>query len=205
MHGDVSAPCDLAELPRLLLGVADAGGANAHRLAGDARIPAWALSAGHAMVPTGLSARLFELVEHALGDPDVALKVPARHQIGDLNLYDYLFTTAPTLREALRASADFSWLISTNTQMEVESESDGATSYTFRLIEASGPGLASQSSRCGPLSPFPHRAATGSSPRRWAPARWTSAARSRRSRSATATRHRSSPGMSISGSCWTAW
>jgi AraC-like DNA-binding protein len=83
MHREISTPCDSAELPRLLLGIA---------------------------------------------------------QIGDLDLLDYLFTTAATLQDALRASSDFNHLAGRNTEIEVESGTDGTTSYKFRLIEPSGRG-----------------------------------------------------------------
>lgn len=140
MFGDTEIPCDLAQLPLLLLGIAETGGADTQRLARDAQIPAWALSARHVMVPTRLSTRLFEMVEHALGDPDVALRLPSRLQLGDLDLLDYLFTTAPTLRSALHASAAFNYLVSTNSIIEARSEADGASTYAFRLMEGTGRG-----------------------------------------------------------------
>lgn len=140
MFGDTGIPCDLAELPLLLLGIAEAGGADTQQLARDAQIPAWAMSARHVMVPTRLSMRLFELVEHALRDPDVAFRLPSRLQIGDLDLLDYLFTTAPSLRSALRASAAYNYLVSTNSLIDVRSEAAGESSYAFRLIEGAGRG-----------------------------------------------------------------
>lgn len=73
------------------------------------------------MVPTSLSSHLFELVERELRDPDVALRIPDLHQLGDLDLYDYLFTTAPTMRCAMRAGANYSHLVSTNTRLDIES------------------------------------------------------------------------------------
>jgi AraC-like DNA-binding protein len=138
--GGVAISCDSAELARLLLGVAADGGADAARLARDAHIPAWVGSAGHTMVPSRLSVHLFELVEHALDDPHVALTVPVRHQVGDLDLYDYLFLTAPTLRDALHASGEFFPLISTNDRFAATIESESETTYAFRLIEAAGRG-----------------------------------------------------------------
>jgi AraC-like DNA-binding protein len=140
MFGDTGIPCDLAELPLLLLRIAETGGADTQRLAREAHIPAWAMSARHVMVPTRLSVHLFELVEHALRDPDVALRIPSRLQIGDLDLLDYLFTTAPTLRDALRASADYNYLVSTNSLIDVGSEADGESSYAFRLVQGAGRG-----------------------------------------------------------------
>ncbi len=92
------------------------------------------------MVPTSLSSHLFELVERELRDPDVALRIPDLHQLGDLDLYDYLFTTAPTMRCAMRAGANYSHLVSTNTRLDIESGAGGETSYAVRQVEASGRG-----------------------------------------------------------------
>src|SRR5258708_34362191 len=98
-------------MARLLLGAAAAAGADARRLAADARLPGWALHQDRAMIPSRHSMRLWELVEHALEDPQVALTVAARHQVGDLDLYDYLFTTSATLRDAMAASSHYLHLI----------------------------------------------------------------------------------------------
>ena len=70
---------DTLMFPRYLLGAAAAGGADARQLARDARLPAWALNAGRAMLPSWYAMVLFELAERALGDPDIAMTVVTRN------------------------------------------------------------------------------------------------------------------------------
>jgi Arabinose-binding domain of AraC transcription regulator, N-term len=105
---------DTVELSRLVLGVAAAGGADAQALAREAGLPGWLVSIDEAVVASHHHVRLWELAEHALADPCVGLTAVSRHQVGDLALYDYLFSTAVTVREGLEISGNFFHLISTN-------------------------------------------------------------------------------------------
>jgi len=137
---DIPVPSDSAELVRLLLGVAADNGADARRLAREADVPDWAMAPGHAMVPTRLSLRLFELTERALDRPDLGLLIPRLHTVGDLDLYDYLFCTAATFGEAMRVSGDFVHLISTNHRISVEESTADETTFALGLAEADGRG-----------------------------------------------------------------
>ncbi|HKT00616.1 MAG TPA: AraC family transcriptional regulator ligand-binding domain-containing protein [Rugosimonospora sp.] len=128
------------ELARMVLSVAAAGGADAGQIAREAGLPGWLLGTDGAMVPSTLGTRLWELTEHALGDPLVGLTAVSRHRVGDLDLYDYLFTTAATLREGLRVSADYFYLISTNTQMWVVAETGRDVTFGYRHALAGGRG-----------------------------------------------------------------
>jgi hypothetical protein len=92
---------------RLVLAAAAAGGADARQLAVRAGVPGWALADEGAMISSCQVLRLWELAEQALGDPDVALGVAARCQLGDLGLYDYLFSTAATLGQGLDAAGRY--------------------------------------------------------------------------------------------------
>jgi AraC-like DNA-binding protein len=137
---DIPVPSDSAELVRLLLGVAAGNGADARRLAREAHVPDWAMAPGHAMVPTRLSLRLFELTERALDRPDLGLLLPRLHTVGDLDLYDYLFCTAATFGDAMRVSGDFIHLISTNDRISVEESTSAETTFGFHPTEADGRG-----------------------------------------------------------------
>ena len=125
---------------RYLLGAAAAGGADARQLACDAGLPAWALNAGPAMLPSRYAMVLFELAERALGDPDVAMTVVNRHQVGELDLFDYLFTTAGTLREGLETDSRYLHLVTTRLERGVEVETDRETTYSYRQAEPGGRG-----------------------------------------------------------------
>src|SRR5947209_6313783 len=82
------------EVARLLLRTASLAGADARGLAADADLPAWSLSAGTGMIPARQVTRLWELLEHALGDPHVGLTVAGRRVFGDFGLFDYLITAS---------------------------------------------------------------------------------------------------------------
>jgi AraC-like DNA-binding protein len=131
---------DSVEMPRLLLAVADAGGADADQLARDAQVPGHALACDGAMIPSHYVYHLWELVEHALENPHVPLTTVARHKVGDLDLFDYLLTTAATLKDGLRVNGDFLHLVTTNGRLQIEAETDRDTTYSCRTAEPGGRG-----------------------------------------------------------------
>ena len=133
-------PCDSVEMSRLVLGVAAAAGADARALARDAGLPDWLLGADRAMIASGRHTRLWELAGHALQDPYAGLTAVARHQVGDLDLFDYLFTTAATVREGLEVTADFFYLVTTNCSLRVESRTDQDVTFSYRHALPGGPG-----------------------------------------------------------------
>jgi len=125
---------------RYLLGAVAAAGADARQLAREAGLPAWALNAGQAMLPSRYAMVLFELAERVLGDPDIAMTVVNRHQVGELDLFDYLFTTAGTLREGLETDSRYLHLVTTRLERGVEAETDRETTYSYREAEPGGRG-----------------------------------------------------------------
>jgi hypothetical protein len=131
---------DTVMAARYLLGAAAAGGADVRRMASDAQLPGWALGGGRAMLPSRFSMRLWELAEHALEDPFIPLTLVDRHRVGELDLFDYLFTTAATLREGLEAAGRYFHLITTCNRRRVESETETETTYSYRLAEPGGRG-----------------------------------------------------------------
>jgi AraC-like DNA-binding protein len=135
-----ASPYESVQMPRFQLAAVAARGADAVRLAHDARLPGWVLASEQAMISPRHALRLWELAEHALGDPDVALTAAARHQVGSLDLFDYLFLTAATLREGLAASARYLPLLTTNGKLRVEAETERETTYAYSYLEADGRG-----------------------------------------------------------------
>jgi AraC-like DNA-binding protein len=133
-------PCESMRVVRFLLAAAAAGGANALQLAFEARVPAWALADEGAMISSCHALRLWELAERALQDPDVALGVAARYQLGELGLYDYLFRTAATLREGLDASRRYLPLVTTNGQLRADTRTGRDVTYSYACLDADGRG-----------------------------------------------------------------
>lgn len=131
---------DSVVLSKSLLAAAAAGGADARQMAREARIPGWALTAGQGMISSRYSMRLWELMEWALEDGEVPLTIAARHPAGTLDLFDYLFTTAATLREGLQARSEFMHVLTTNSRLGIETETDQEITYSYRHVEPSGRG-----------------------------------------------------------------
>ncbi|MGH3250714.1 MAG: AraC family transcriptional regulator ligand-binding domain-containing protein [Trebonia sp.] len=133
-------PLESVRMPRFQLAVVAAAGGDGARIAGEARVPGWALAADDAMISPHHALRLWELAEHALQLPDIALTAATRLRAGELDLYDYLFATAASLREGLAVSGRYLPLLTTNARLRVESESDSETTYSYAYIDAGGRG-----------------------------------------------------------------
>jgi AraC-like DNA-binding protein len=137
---------DSVRIASLLLAVATEGGADARKLAREARVPTWAISADQAMIPYWHSMRLWELVEHALQDPNVALTTASRHGAANGSLFDYILATSATLRDGLRAAGHFFHLVTSNARLQVEAETESEITYSLRYLygEGRGPELSTQ-------------------------------------------------------------
>jgi AraC-like DNA-binding protein len=123
---------------KFLLSAAAAGGADTAQLVRDSEVPDWALVGDKAMISSRYSLRMWELAARAMEDPELPLTVVNRHAVGDLDLYDYLFATAGTLREGLAVSSNYLYMMTTNGQLRVEAETDTETIYSYSYIQAGG-------------------------------------------------------------------
>lgn len=144
-HADKMGPLDSAAIPRFLLTVAAAGGIDQWQLADQAGLPGWVLAENRSMLEPGHAIRLWELLEHALGDPYYAIRAAGMHQLGEMDIFDYLFMTSQTLGEGLATSARYLPLLTTNGLLGMEAVTDGETTYSYGLRHA-------QESRGGELS-----------------------------------------------------
>jgi AraC-like DNA-binding protein len=138
--GPLPRACDSVRVARLVLAAAAAGGADPRQLAHEARVPAWALADDGAMIPACHVLRLWEVAEDALQQPNMALTVAGRCQLGDLSLYDYLFRTTATLRAGLTASSRYLPLVTTNGQLSMTAETEWETTYSYSFIDGGGRG-----------------------------------------------------------------
>ena len=129
---------DSVVLLRFLLGAATAGGADAVRLARESQLPAWALSADLGMLPSRHALRLWELAEHTMGVRHAPLAIASEYRPGSLDLFDYLFTTAATLRDGMQTTQDFLHLVTCNGRIGVTVNESGDTSYTYQHSEGKG-------------------------------------------------------------------
>ena len=131
---------DSTALTRFLVGAARAGGADAIRLARESRLPGWALAADGTMLPSRHALRLWELIEHSIDVPHVPLVIASRYQPGALDHWDYLFTTAATLRDGMGTARDFLHLVTTNGRIEVSADTGRETSYSYQHVESGSRG-----------------------------------------------------------------
>lgn len=129
-----------SKMVRYLLGASAAGGADAARLARDLRLPGWVLQRDEVMISPDYALRLWELAEHALEVPHLAITFAERYQPGELDLYDYLFTTAPTLRDGFDISGRYLHLLTTNARLQVAAETDREVTYSYQYLVADGRG-----------------------------------------------------------------
>ncbi|MEV0248951.1 AraC family transcriptional regulator ligand-binding domain-containing protein [Nocardia sp. NPDC050712] len=110
------------------------------RLARAAELPQWLLDEGDAMVPSTVQLQLWELIEHRLDNPDIALHIGLLNTLGRFGLHDYLFSTAPTLGEGLALAEQHADLITTNIGFAVSGESEDEANADFRLLSGQGRG-----------------------------------------------------------------
>jgi AraC-like DNA-binding protein len=138
-------PLDSAAIPRFLLSVAAAAEVDQRQLAEQAGLPSWVLTADRAMVKPGHALRLWELLEHALEDPYYAVRAAGMHELGEMDVFDYLFMTSETLGDGLLASIRHLPLLTTNGLLRVDAVADDETTYSYCLLHA-------QESRGGELA-----------------------------------------------------
>ena len=139
--GTTAAPrSESAKMVRFLAQAFAAGGADTRQLTSDAQIPDWVLRGEEAMVSPYFAMRMWELAEHAFEDPQLPLTVVTHLKPGELDLYDYLFTTAPTLRDGFDLGCRYLQLLTTNARLEIEAETDHEVTYSYRYLDADGRG-----------------------------------------------------------------
>lgn len=110
-------------------------GHEAGRLAREAGIPAWAMDSDDITVANDCFLRTLVLAEHHHDLPDVGLRVGADFAVGQLGVYDYLFTTARTLGEGYAASGRHVDLITGVGQYAVMAAKERVVRVTFSLAE----------------------------------------------------------------------
>ncbi|MBF6326927.1 AraC family transcriptional regulator ligand-binding domain-containing protein [Nocardia transvalensis] len=119
--------------------LADAGLAG-DRLVRECGLPEWAMDGPGVHVPSDTFSRLWELGERWLDDPDVALHVASRYELTATRLYDYLFSTAPTVGAGLATCGPYVTAVTTNHRFDLVAENDGETTLYLDMIDGVGRG-----------------------------------------------------------------
>ncbi|WP_280242026.1 AraC family transcriptional regulator ligand-binding domain-containing protein [Nocardia abscessus] len=72
---------DQVLLHRFVVSQLTAAGVDRDRLLRESGLPEWTMAGDDVHLPSQTFSRLWEIGEHALGDPDVALNVASRYQL----------------------------------------------------------------------------------------------------------------------------
>ncbi|UGT63879.1 AraC family transcriptional regulator [Nocardia asteroides] len=131
---------DQVLLHRFVIEQLAAAGVDPRRLAREAGLPEWALTGDSGHLPSPTFSRLWEVAAHALGDPDVALRVGGNFQLSSLGLYDYLFSTAPTLGAGLATSDPYVTAVTTNHRFHLLADNEREVTLYLDMLDGEGPG-----------------------------------------------------------------
>lgn len=131
---------DQTLLHRFVLSQLTAAGADRDRMLRECGVPEWTLTGSGVQVPSDTFSRLWEVGERALDDPSVALHVASRYRLPALRLYDYLFSSSPTLGAGLATCGPYVTAVTTNHRFDLIAENDDETSLSVDMIEGEGRG-----------------------------------------------------------------
>ncbi|MEV5838686.1 AraC family transcriptional regulator [Nocardia sp. NPDC052112] len=115
-------------------------GLDRDRLIRDTGLPEWTMVGADVHLPSHTFSRLWELGEHGLGDPNVALHVASRYKLSSLGLYDYLFSTAPTLGAGLATCGPYVAAVTTNHRFDLVVENEHEVTLYLDMIDGEGRG-----------------------------------------------------------------
>ncbi|MBO0852190.1 MAG: AraC family transcriptional regulator ligand-binding domain-containing protein [Nocardia sp.] len=131
---------DQTLLHRFVISQLAEAGVDRGRLLGECGLPEWTLAGPGVYVPAGIFARVWELGEIWLEDPDVALHVAQRYELAASRLYDYLFASAATVGEALIGCGRYITAVTTNQRFDPVAADERETVFSLEMIEGAGRG-----------------------------------------------------------------
>ncbi|BDT98247.1 AraC family transcriptional regulator [Nocardia sputorum] len=131
---------DQVLLHRFVISQLIAAGLDRDLLLRESGLPEWTMAGDDLHLPSQTFSRLWEIGEHELGDPDVALNVASRYQLTCLGLYDYLFSSAPTLGAGLATCGPYVTAVTTNHRFDLVAENDDEVTLYLDMIDGEGRG-----------------------------------------------------------------
>ncbi|MBU3060279.1 AraC family transcriptional regulator ligand-binding domain-containing protein [Nocardia sp. NEAU-G5] len=139
--GESFEATDNALLPISILRHAVSAGLPPDRIERESGLPSWTAAGGEEYrIPSTQYLRVWEVVEHCLGDPNIAVRIAEQYVIGQVGLYDYLFKTAPTVGAGLALCGPYVGAISTNFRFEQGPETERDVSFEVTMINGDGRG-----------------------------------------------------------------
>ncbi|MFQ6226141.1 AraC family transcriptional regulator ligand-binding domain-containing protein [Nocardia sp. NPDC002869] len=133
-------PVESISFPNFLLAQSGVNAGVRRQLTRAAELPDWVLNTTDTLVSSNFQLRLWELLEHELAEPDIALQIGAVNTLGHFGVHDYLFRTAPTLGEGLARSEEYAELITTNVGFAVLGDPEEEAIADIRLLSGLGRG-----------------------------------------------------------------
>ncbi|WP_342800356.1 AraC family transcriptional regulator ligand-binding domain-containing protein [Nocardia sp. No.11] len=130
---------DQSLLHRFVISQFDAAGLDRAQLIRDAGVPDWSMTGQDVHLPSEVFSRLWEIGEHRLG-PDVALQVARRYKLSSLGLYDYLFSSAPTLGAGLATCGPYVTAVTTNHRFDLVAETEHESTLYLEMLHGDGRG-----------------------------------------------------------------
>lgn len=131
---------DQVLLHRFVIAQLKDAGLDPVRLAREAGLPEWALRGDSGHLPSATFSRLWELAAHALDDPDIALRVGSGFRLSSLGLFDYLFSSAPTLGAGLATSDPYVTAVTTNHRFHLIQDTEREITLYLDMIDGDGRG-----------------------------------------------------------------
>ncbi|WP_194814140.1 AraC family transcriptional regulator ligand-binding domain-containing protein [Nocardia sp. XZ_19_385] len=130
---------DQTLLHRFAISQLTAAGIDRNRLIRECGIPEWTLTGDGVHLPSETFWRIWEIGAQWLDDPDVALRVASRYELKATRLYDYLFTSAPTVGAGFATCGPYVTAVTTNHRFDLFDTESGPT---LRVDMVDGAGLA---------------------------------------------------------------
>ncbi|MFI6365918.1 AraC family transcriptional regulator ligand-binding domain-containing protein [Nocardia sp. NPDC050630] len=131
---------DQVLLHRFVISQLTDAGLDRDRLIRETGLPEWTMVGEDVHLPSHTFSRLWELGEHGLGDPNIALRVASRYKLSSLGLYDYLFATAPTLGAGLATCGPYVAAVTTNHRFDLVTENEHEVTLYLDMIDGHGRG-----------------------------------------------------------------
>ncbi|MEC3953173.1 AraC family transcriptional regulator ligand-binding domain-containing protein [Nocardia sp. CDC153] len=129
---------DQTLLHRFVIRQLTAAGLDRDRLIRECGVPEWTLTGSGVHVPSETFSRLWEVAARWLDDPEVALRVGNRYELKATQLYDYLFSSAPTVGAGLATCGPYVSAVTTNHRFDFFAESDDECTLTLDMVNGEG-------------------------------------------------------------------
>lgn len=113
-------------------------GLDRDRLLQECGLPEWAMTGPATHVPHDHFGRLWEIAEQWLDDPDVALHVASRYELSTTRLYDYLFTSAPTVGAGLATCGPYVTAVTSNHRFDLIQDDEREATLSLEMIDGAG-------------------------------------------------------------------